>query len=147
MKEYFKYNPETGEILWLGKTKNFKAGSLRNGYFSTRLHGKTYKNHRLAWFLYYGHWPKGIIDHINGNKLDNRIKNLRDVTYTINNQNKACHRNGTLLGCTFIKSKGKWQAQITQFLGLFDTEIDAHEAYLKAKNDEPFIKEEEITEI
>jgi hypothetical protein len=74
-----------------------------------------------------------VIDHINGNPLDNRRCNLRIVTFQQNHFNRTKAK-----GYSWHKKNKKWQAQIvinkkTIFLGLFDTEIDAHNAYLSAK--------------
>lgn len=80
--------------------------------------------------------PSGmVIDHINGNSLDNRKSNLRICTHRQNQQNRYTHRAGRLVGATF--KKGKWIAKITydnkiKYLGRFKTEIEAHEAYINA---------------
>ncbi len=84
--------------------------------------------------------PEGMcIDHINGNSLDNRKSNLRTVTTRENTQNQKIHRSGKLVGTTFDKSTKKWMAQIfdkkRKFLGRFETEHEAHQAYMKAYNE------------
>ena len=96
--------------------------------------------HRLAWFWVYGEWPPHDIDHINGGRADNRISNLRLATRSDNCRNMAPKRNkrGRLIGANFHKPTNKWAAQIryggkTHWLGVFDTEEQAHFAYLKAK--------------
>lgn len=81
-----------------------------------------------------------VIDHINGNPLDNRKKNLRICTHRENMQNKHIHRHGKLYGGYFRKDISKWAAQININkknipLGYFKTEYEAHQAYMKAYNE------------
>ena len=108
IKECLSYDSETGLFLWLKRPDNHfspnqvqhghnkhragtEAGSIKNGYKSITItyQCKRYKYyaHRLAWFIYYGEWPKNQIDHINGVRTDNRIKNLRSVTVSENRKN------------------------------------------------------------
>lgn len=82
--------------------------------------------------------PKGMmVDHLNGNSLDNRKQNLRICTNRENQQNRTNHRSGRLVGASFHKETGKWRARIKidgnqKHIGLFKTEIEAHEAYMNA---------------
>ena len=144
LKEILNYNKNTGEFTWVvdrtaNKTKGLIAGSTtRYGYIRVSINRIAYKAHRLAWFYTYGEWPKEQIDHINGIKTDNRIDNLRDVTHSINQQNKQIHRNGGLIGAHYHKSSNKWVSKInikSKRINLvsFNTELEAHEAY-KAAN-------------
>ena len=98
LKEHLSYDPETGVFIRLTKApgrQRKQAGGMNRGYRDIKVCGKRYKAHRLAWFYYYGEWPKHTIDHINNNKDDNRIANLRDVTVYENQQNRAdSKRNG-----------------------------------------------------
>ena len=97
LKETISYSPETGEVFWLKPSKFKKeltgklAGSIskQSGYFNIKLKSKTYRLHRVIWFYIYGVWPKDFIDHINHNRIDNRIENLRDVTNRQNCQNRS----------------------------------------------------------
>ena len=103
------------------------------------LDGKTFKAHRLAWLYVYGYFPSGNIDHINGNKLDNRICNLRDVNCKTNCENSIVPKGSNKYrGVTFDKRKGKFDARIInnrvlKYLGSFDTAEQARDAYLDAK--------------
>ena len=142
---FLRYDPSTGEIIrkvnrgrWKAGTK---VGSLRkDGYLSSTFSdGKDILLHRLAWYLYYGVWPKQEIDHINGIKDDNRIVNLREVTRAQNNQNIRQAKGKTKTGYlgvrpykegfrAFIRSNGK-----VKYLGFRNTAIEAYQLYLDAK--------------
>ncbi|EHL6353356.1 HNH endonuclease, partial [Escherichia coli] len=99
------YNPETGVFTWkiasgsssIGKVAGFKTNSQAD-YLSIRINGKSYLCHRLAWFYMKGCWPKGLIDHINGVKNDNRISNLREVTRGQNKTNSVSSSNTGIKG-------------------------------------------------
>lgn len=110
-------------------------GSQSEGYCQVWFNGKLIYYHVIIWILSTGKdIPQGLeIDHINGNKIDNRIENLRLVTGRINNQNKGIHRKGHLVGAGFYKRIGKYQALIyigkLIHLGYYETEQEAHRAY------------------
>lgn len=139
------YDPETGVFTRLIKTSAFArlgvtAGQrIGDGYRALSVGGKAHYLHRLAWFYVHGEWPKHVIDHINGDKTDNRICNLRDVPQAVNLQNirraKSCSTTG-LLGA--IRWRGKFRSCIRvggrrMHLGLFETAEAAHAAYMEAK--------------
>lgn len=139
LRQRLHYSPETGLFTWLESKSNVapagsRAGCINkvSGYRQIRFNRQTFREHRLAWFWYYGEWPKDQIDHINRVKTDNRLCNLREATTSENNQNKASK------GCTFDKNMKKWKAYISvqnvkKHLGYFDTEEEAEIAYQKAK--------------
>lgn len=129
----FDYDPETGLLVRLVRTSNCVhvgevAGCLNNGYFRVSVNGKRYLLHRLAWFIHYGAWPKDQLDHINRNRTDNRIANLREVDYLENNKNKSMPTRNTsgVVGVCWHRQAQKWQASIMVnqkqiHLGVFDT--------------------------
>lgn len=93
-REMFSYDPTTGFLFWkVGRgpiRPGTRAGSPeRHGHLKVTLWGRNHKVHRIAWFLYYGRWPVGVIDHINRITDDNRIFNLRDVSRSANKANST----------------------------------------------------------
>lgn len=139
LKELLDYDPKTGvfvrkvDIRGGAKTGD-RAGSLNKhlGYIQINVDGKKYFAHRLAWLYVYGCWPKDTIDHINRQRADNRIENLREATVQQQNFNVGAK------GCHLHKPSKKWMAQIMsngkrKYLGYFDTETEAMAAYFTAK--------------
>lgn len=116
LRDNLVYEPLTGEIVWLevkGRRSNGLAGtSDHRGYRVIRL-GKlgSHYYHRVAWFLGTGEWPTGVIDHINRDKTDNRLENLRDVTFVVNSWNQT---RTELTGVRYRKEKGRWQAYASE---------------------------------
>ena len=104
---------------------------VTNGYYSGQLGKRNYRAHRVVYFLTYGVWPVDI-DHIDGCRLNNNIRNLRNVSRAENLQNKVS------AGCYLCKDTGRWRAEIRVDgrrirLGRFDTQQAARSAYLQAK--------------
>lgn len=145
------YCPATGEFRWAVSKGAAKAGSIAgtvntNGYAVIRFYGKDRLAHRLAWIMTHGEIPNGLmIDHINGNKADNRIANLRLVTRAENGFNR--HSTQAESGHVGVfRSKDRWRARIHKHgkrveLGSFDTMNEAKAAYLSAKRDMHNIKQ------
>lgn len=146
LREILSYCPDTGIFTWkIRPSKSVREGDAagcrekRIGYCTIGYKGTVYKSHRLAWLYMTGEWPKGLIDHVNGVKDDNRFANLRVVDETGNSQNirKPNRRNKSgFMGVIFFQNK--WRANITHkgkthWLGDFKTPEEAHEAYLVAK--------------
>lgn len=146
LKENLSYDPETGNFTWLigggRNTSGTVAGWVSDRYVCIGVLKRTVRAHRLVWFWHHGKWPEHGIDHINGNRLDNRIENLRDVPQKTNNQNWLRARKDSLCGLAGIrKSKySSWTAAIfadgkRRHLGSFKTQEEAHDAYMKAKRE------------
>lgn len=143
LKELLSYNEDTGEFSRIvSTTHNAKTTSISgDGYYRITLDNKRYRAHRLAWLYVYGYMPEQI-DHINQNKLDNRICNLRIANHSENGQNIAQPNRNNLLGMRGVRKHGlcdKYQARIKVnykeiYLGLFDTQEEARKAYLLAKD-------------
>ncbi len=113
-----------------------------DGYHTFMINGRTHSAHRIAWLLCYGKWPEGQIDHINGDKSDNRIANLRDVPQRTNGENRRtplANNKVGFLGVSVNKSNpGRYLAQIqiagkNVHIGYFKTPEEAHEAYIETK--------------
>lgn len=146
-RQVLSYDPETGEFIRIERQGRMKAGTRVGainalGYVTVTIDRKRFGAHRLAWFFVHGRWPEGDIDHINGNRADNRIANLRDVSRSQNNQNRRiAQRNNSasgLLGVYWHKQRQKWRAQIqidgkSKSLGLFEDKDGARLAYEAAK--------------
>ena len=148
LREILNYNPTTGIFTW--KVRNAKCVHIgdvagckekRIGYITIGVDGQIHKAHRLAWRYMTGNWPIKFIDHINGNKSDNRFENLREVREDGNAQNirKPNKRNKSgFLGV--IRFQNKWRANITvngktRRIGDYNTPEEAHQAYLKSKRE------------
>lgn len=139
------YCEQTGVFRWSESAHKPLIGKIAgnpnsNGYIKFSIGGRTYMAHRLAWLYVYGKWPTNTIDHMDGDRTNNRISNLRDVTQLVNRQNvrRTVSGKDSPLGVTLHKKSQRWQAQIrvhgkSVYLGLFDCKNEAHNAYLAAK--------------
>lgn len=94
LRKHFKFNPKTGSISWLLPTSwrvkvGDEAGSVTvQGYRTIRLFGTLTPAHWLMWFNKHGYWPTEELDHKNGNRQDNRLRNLREGTKLVQSQNQ-----------------------------------------------------------
>ena len=136
-RRLYDYDPETGcmtfkerqasDFPWhhrpdaLAATFNRKkAGKTAymspypNGYLRVSVLGKSHLAHRFAWFLHTGEWPSGVIDHINGDRSDNRIGNLRDVSPSENASNRRPGTNSQyeLTGISLLKDKNVYVVSV-----------------------------------
>jgi hypothetical protein len=132
-QKHFTYYPETGVLVYNGDCVYSTYNYL--GYSIMYIDGTKYQLHRFIWFYVYGTWVD-IIDHINGDKQDNRITNLRDANTRENALNNTAARNGKLPGAYRYSNK-KWKSIVNSIdgcsvvLGIFDTERSASLAYCK----------------
>lgn len=144
IKSNLQYNPDTGVFNWrVPKQGRRKEVGYTDkgmwGYVQVRIEGKKYLAHRLAWLLYYGEFPDGILDHINGDKTDNRICNLRIASLSENQCNRHVQTNNTSTKVKGVRTlpNGRFSASITKdnktyYLGSFDTITEAAESYEQA---------------
>jgi hypothetical protein len=152
LHQIFSYNPIDGGLYWKISncpiSKGTRAGCIqKKGYRQIKVLGKGYKEHRLVWFYHYGEWPINQIDHINNDRSDNRVENLREVTNSENAQNKRKITKGI-----YRHKSGKWHTRIglnkkRLSVGYYDTEEEAIQAYIDAKKKyHPFFVYSEETE-
>lgn len=147
LRESLTYNSETGELTWkvrpvahfagerVAKIVNTRCAGQpamkyvnHHGYYFSTIFGQKVAAHRVIWALVTGHWPEDEIDHINGDRADNRWVNLRDVARIENRRNQRTPRNNTTgrVGVTLNKASGRYQAYIRhkgkmRHLGLHET--------------------------
>lgn len=146
--ELFHYDPHTGEMRRkVTISSRAQAGMVArvhkgDGYIRVMVNRKNYFAHRIAWLLTHKEWPE-FIDHIDGNGLNNKLTNLRNVTKSLNAQNQrkamSSNKSSGLLGVSRTRH-GNWRAHIQTFgvtahLGTFNTPEEAHHAYLSAKRE------------
>jgi len=158
LRQLLRYEPETGKLLWLprkhvlGTTKRAtntfnsrRAGSeaftclSTDGYLIGAVLGVSLRAHRVAWAIQYEVWPCGMIDHIDGNRANNRINNLRVVTPAENARNAAHHKNSPHPYPGIRRHNGRWIAFIgsggSSFLGAFETLDEALMVRKRAEQD------------
>lgn len=157
LRKLLRYEPDTGKLFWRERTpdmfanKNASAvwngrhagqealSTLHNfGYMCGDVCGRKCLAHRVVWAIVYGQWPQKQIDHINGDKADNRVENLREVTHQVNarNANMRVTNTSGYNGVCWQKNNKKWVAYIKidgrrKHLGHFD-DIRAAAAARKA---------------
>jgi HNH endonuclease len=147
LQEHFLYEAETGMlkcIKRLPKSRHqigeYVGYKDKEGYIRINFFGKCFYMHRLAYLCHYGNLPTNPIDHINGDKTDNRIENLRvsDANSNIQNQRKA-HKSNKSCGTIGVsKVKDKYQARIyfagkLHHIGVFESLEEASNAYIHEK--------------
>ena len=145
-----KYSAERKCNMWNNKNGNmraFTAIKVGSGYLYGRIFGKAYYAHRIIWAIFYGVPPSGDIDHINGDKTDNKISNLRDVSRSTNCRNAKRSKSNTsgTTGVYFGSREKAWVAQIYADghnirLGVFDNIESAISARAKAEIEHCFHK-------
>ncbi|AYH33246.1 HNH endonuclease [Pectobacterium parmentieri] len=136
------YDTKTGVFKWkVDRSNKVKAGSIAgtagsNGYCRIKINGRLYQAHRIAWVMIHGETPPKEIDHINGNKLDNRACNLRAATRAGNCQNTSIRKDNSsgARGVSWNKRNKRWRARCNfnnkeHLIGNFTSKEEAIEAY------------------
>lgn len=159
LRQVLRCDPDTGMLFWRTKPRNMfntdrdhkwwntmfsgkRAFTSINsrGYITGGLDYKTYLAHRVIWAIAHGEWPGEYIDHINGDRTDNRLTNLRCATPCQNQYNRVAVQSNNksgFRGVSWNKTARKWQAAIkiggvNKYLGSFDRPEEASAAYRKA---------------
>lgn len=138
VREVLDYNPDSGVLVWRArpglfgnnmKRQGSEAGNINaTGYRLIKINRKLYLAHRLAWAHYYGEWPKLFIDHIDRDRLNNSIRNLREATRAQNGANRA--KCGKAIAKGVCMEHGKFVAKFRGAnLGRFATLEEAAAAY------------------
>ena len=121
LRELLHYDPATGIFTRrVSVASNARAGDVAgspngDGYLYICIYSRLHRAHRLAWLYVYGTWPEDQLDHINRNRSDNRISNLREVSHKQNHQNRSKPSSNTSghPGVHWLKQNSRWQARIT----------------------------------
>ena len=143
LRDVLDYTPETGVFTWKKRSGNNTysvgdtAGSINsNGHRQIQINSKRYLSHRLAWLYVYGNFPFLQIDHINRDRGDNRLINLRLATQEENQKNVSLRRDNTsgYKGVSWCKNRKMWHSQAringkNKSLGYYITPQLASQAY------------------
>lgn len=139
------YNPKTGKLTWKVRQSirvqigDEITGRMKQGHLRVSIDYRRYLAHRVAWFHFYGRWPRGRLDHKNTKENDNRIRNLREATHPQNLWNRGAQHNNMcgLKGVSYDDRRDRWFARIMvngklHWLGYFVSAKHSHSAYVKA---------------
>lgn len=149
LKQLSSYDPETGVFVWTLARRGVRVGqecgriSKTSGYRDIGVDGGLHKASRLAFVYMTGAYPRGVVDHINGNRSDDRWANLRDVSHSENCANVALRSDNTsgAHGVVWDAARSKWRAQIRVDgkkvnLGRFADKSEAIKAHKAASNEQ-----------
>ena len=140
----FEYNKDTGDLIRKITTggRAVKGQIIRSpnnqGYYRVYVDGKRYLVHRVVFLMNHGYLPE-MIDHINMDKQDNRLENLREATKDLNMINRGLFSNNTSGASGVSFHNGKWRARISEYgeeryLGKYETFEEAKKVYDREKS-------------
>ena len=140
MREYLEYCKDTGVFTWKKQNGRIRPGMLAGsmnsrGYWQIGFKGKIFVSHRIAWAFLHGKIKDNLqIDHINMDKGDNRISNLRLADCCQNGYNSKSRKNSASKYKGVSRMRNRWRAYINKggsqiHLGVFGTELEAAKAY------------------
>jgi len=111
-KEYLETNYTYKDGWLISKRSGRKVGSNTKKYTMVNISGELYSAHRLIWIFHKNESPKNDLDHINRNKHDNRIENLRSVSRSENVHNSGNRSNGLCKGVSYRPERENWRSYI-----------------------------------
>lgn len=163
IRQLMSYDPETGRLFWKERGPEWFVGTPQSpsklaawwnirfagkeaftptnsrGYHTAAIFSNMLLAHRVAWAIHYGAWPEAFLDHINGDRADNRIANLRQATAAENGRNRGPQKNSVtgIKGVGWCKKSQKWRARVIyqrkqHVVGYFDDISEAADAYAVA---------------
>lgn len=165
LRQLLRYEPETGALYWRQRPAHFfdcaarhlarvmgrwnvswagkEAGTIGPyGYRMVTIFNRHFAAHRIAWCITHGQWPSEQIDHVNGQRDDNRLSNLRAATHAQNQRNMRISRSNTsgVTGVYWCRRTNRWKAEISLrsrkvYVGVF-RDLAAAEAAIRAKRSE-----------
>lgn len=138
-RELLDYDFDTGVFAWRVARPKIQAGAVAGGvtdrgYRKIRVDGTKYRCARLAWLMVFGEWPLYEVDHIDGDKLNDRLGNLRDVSRLHNMRNQKMHTTNTsgVTGVSWHASTGKWAAYIGGGADKIQLQLGKHDCFATA---------------
>jgi hypothetical protein len=140
LQELLSYDPATGVFTRRARTAqrvrvgDVAGGISSQGYRYIKILGRSFRASRLAWLYVHGAWPLGTIDHINGNRGDDRIANLRDCASAENSQNRRNPKGVYWCGKRRRYTSVVMISGVRHYLGRFKTAAEARQAYVDAKS-------------
>lgn len=135
----FTHNHNFGSRYRIGDRADTPGHAQLKGYRLVNLLNQKFLAHRMAWLYVHGVMPTQSIDHIDGDRSNNCLLNLREVDHKTNMQNRRVARKGNSTGLIGVKEqKGRYRAALcvdgkTKHVGMFATPEEAHAAYVEAK--------------
>ena len=146
IRQILSFEPDSGTFRWRERHGNKAIGSIAGhadhlGYWKVKIQGHSYRAHKLAWLYVFGEWPTFPIDHIDGNKANNAIANLRDGSCGVNQQNVRRPQTNNKSGYLGVHKRSDSKTYrvaisvdgVLRHFGGFKSAKDASDAYLQIK--------------